>query len=196
MLRDRLLCYKYDAFVSFDHDDTWVRTELMPRLESAVEPQHSIGDFSSEDTSILHRALSLCIHQRDFEAGSGIQENIVAAIEQSSKVILVLSNNFLRSHWCMFEFEMAQMQSLERGRNIIVPIMLTFIEMADMPSCLQWLVRRNTYISWNEDECPADREEFWTRLRRVLNDSGLDPWICECGKTIFEKNDARATTDA
>ena len=66
--------------------------------------------------------------------------------------------------------------------------MLTSLALADMPACLQWLVRRNTYIRWHEGECPADREEFWARLRRVLADSGLEPWICECGKTIFDEN--------
>ena len=52
--------------------------------------------------------MKLCLHTRDFEVGKSIIENIADAIDTSKKVVLVLSKNYTRSQWCMFEAHMSQ----------------------------------------------------------------------------------------
>ena len=178
-LIDQTTTYKYDAFVAYDKDDrSWVRNELIPNMESTE-------DLNS---GIEGNGMRFCIHERDFELGNWIEENIVSAIEQSRKVILVISANFLASNWCRFELEISRMQSLERGRNLVVPVLLETIDFASMPSSLQWLVRKYTYIEWTEH--PSSREEFWDRLRQVLTETNSEQLVCECGRHVFFPEDA------
>ena len=156
-----------------------------------LEGQPSLASLNTNDgiESIgdqTFKLLRLCIHQRDFELGNSIEENILTAMEQSKKVILVVSHSFVQSNWCKFEMEIARMQSLERGRNLVVPIMLQPVRMEEMTASLKWMVRRHTYIEWKEDS--SGQEEFWKRLRRVLRDPGLESWICECGRTVFDRD--------
>ena len=173
-LIDQTTTYKYDAFVAYDKDDrSWVRNELIPNMESSEDP----------NSGIEGHGMRFCIHERDFELGNWIEENIVSAIEQSRKVILVISANFLASNWCRFELEISRMQSLERGRNLVVPVLMETIDFANMPSSLQWLVRKHTYIEWKDHAIGA--EQFWARLRDVLKETGDDHVYCECGRIVL-----------
>jgi uncharacterized membrane protein YgcG len=83
----------YDAFVSYSSlDEDFVVTELAPRLENG------------------HKRFRLCLHYRDFPVGASIAETIVRSVESSKRVILLVSNNFLNSEWCKFEFQTAHQQ--------------------------------------------------------------------------------------
>ena len=93
---------EYDAFVSYGHGDShWVLHELRPYLEDH-EPH-----------------FRLCIHERDFLAGPTVVNNISAAINASRRTIVILSNSFLQSHWCRFEFKLAHSKvSYMRGYHL------------------------------------------------------------------------------
>ena len=85
----------FDAFISYAEED---------------------GDFAvNESIAQLEdlRGLQLClISKRDFRPGTEIAANITEAITKSRKTIIVLSENSLHSNWCMFEFNMARMESI------------------------------------------------------------------------------------
>ena len=66
-------------------------------------------------------------------------------MEHSRKVILVISKNFTLSKYCDYEMNLARMQSVEQGRELIVPILL----------------------EWPKRE--GEQDDFWMRLREVLN---------------------------
>ena len=98
--------YKYDAFVAYHRSDVdWVRDQLYENL-----------DQKDDETANPDR-FQLCIHDRDFLPGRPIEDNIVRAIENSRKTILVLSENFLTSHWCELEMQIARMESFDRGKK-------------------------------------------------------------------------------
>ena len=131
--------YVYEAFVAYDKDDRgWVRNELITHLETP-------NNDDSENDEMFRKPMRLCIHERDFELGNWIEENIVIAIERSRRIILVISSNFLNSNWCRFELEMARMHSMERGRNIVVPILMGNVAFGDMPASLQMIVRNTIH---------------------------------------------------
>jgi len=166
LVREKLTSFIYDAFVSYDHRDIeWVRNELIKCTET---PTSDDAGMTPRSNGLSIRPLKLCIHGRDFIPGETIEENILKAIKASRKVILIVTENFLRSEWCKFELEIA--------------VMLTSVNMRDMPSALQSLVRRRTYVNWEQDS--SDKTEFWKSLRKALADSGVVPWVCECGKTV------------
>ncbi|KAK9964756.1 hypothetical protein ABG768_005901 [Culter alburnus] len=145
----------YDAFVIFSsYDEVWVMNELMENLENGVPPIH------------------LCLHMRDFQAGKSIASNIIdEGIMGSRKVIVVVSQHFIDSAWCRFEFELAQSRfMMERNANIII-IILEDVEERKTKKVfgLHKHLKKNTYLKWSRD--PLSNMRFWIRLRRAIIDT-------------------------
>lgn len=197
----------FDAFVIYDRSDRdWVHDELLKNLEQEDESEPPIAEqhcerdhIIAEDESMeildaanfadfsqplnLNRAaLKLCIHERDFPLGERIEENIIGSIENSRKIILVLSRSFCHSQWCCYELELAKIASLDRGRNLLVPVMLEDLDIRNMSRGLQSVLRNYTYIDWSENT--YNRAEFWQRLRRALSEPSC-VYVCECGRSVL-----------
>jgi len=152
LLNDDVTC-TYDAFVVYSNEDSdWVLEELIPHFEDCTD---------------YHQPLRLCVHERDFLPGEYIIGNIWSRMEDSRKVILVISKNFTRSNYCNYEIELARMLSVEKARNLLVPVMLENVRMEDMSDSLRWIVRKLTYIEWPQWQ--PDREEFWQKLRETVS---------------------------
>ena len=151
--------YEYDAFVSFHSDDQdWVWNELHENLGLTE-------DLVETDNQPRYR---LCIHERDFVPGDLIEENILRSIESSRKTIVVLSRNFLQSVWCEFELQIARKLCVDRGRDLIIAVMLEPLPTnVKISQCVERLVRKNTYIEWPTD--PLERNQFWVQMRWALS---------------------------
>ena len=151
--------YEYDAFVSFNGDDQdWVWNELHENLGRTE-------DLVETDNQPRYR---LCIHERDFVPGDLIEENILRSIESSRKTIVVLSRNFLQSVWCEFELQIARKLCVDRGRDLIIAVMLEPLPTnVKISQCVERLVRKNTYIEWPTD--PHERNQFWVQMRSALS---------------------------
>ena len=151
--------YEYDAFVSYHKDDrSWVRNELHENIDMR----------DGEVDTIDQPRFRLCIHDRDFIPGEAIEENILKAIESSRKTIIVLSKNFLKSAWCEFELQIARKECVEKGRNLIIAVMLEPLSVDDkMSRSVERLIRQNTYIEWPDN--PSDQARFWCKLRTALD---------------------------
>ena len=84
---------EFDAFVSYSNADfKWVCEELVPRLENRQRP------------------FRLCVHERDFLGGADVVANIIASIDSSRRTLIVLSNTYVQSEWCRFEFKQAHLK--------------------------------------------------------------------------------------
>lgn len=82
--------YTYDVFVSYcDKDREWVLEHLIPNIEKRSQ-------------------VTICLHERDFQVGLSILENIIQCMDQSRCLLLVISESFLKSNWCSFEMHLAQ----------------------------------------------------------------------------------------
>ncbi len=93
--------FAYDAFVSYNREDSqFVQQCLLSRLERG---DHGPGNSSNKS----RRKLRFCIHERDFQPGRTIIENIVSSLEQSRACVVVMSRAYARSEWCKFEALMA-----------------------------------------------------------------------------------------
>ena len=107
--------YLFDAFVSYSSaDEDWVLNELVQKLESQTE-----GTKSS---------FKLCVHERDFQIGLPIADNIVLCLHQSNTCILVLTEIFPKSFWCNFEAHVAYQMFIDQGRlnNLVSHAILSF----------------------------------------------------------------------
>ncbi|ESP00048.1 hypothetical protein LOTGIDRAFT_158275 [Lottia gigantea] len=139
--------YLYDVFVSYSAADDWVLDDLVPHLERNVD-------------------MKLCIHERDFQAGRLIIDNIVESIENSRRVLIVLSNNFARSEWCQFEMTLAQKHVLNRAMEPLSVVLLEDIDSENMSNSLHALLKTTTYITWYNDI--EYIHLFWDRLKNSL----------------------------
>ena len=61
-------------------------------------------------------------------------------------VILIVSSHFIKSKWCRLEVELPKMECLERGRNIVVTVLLEPIQ--ERLKGLEWFMKRYTYLEW------------------------------------------------
>ncbi|XP_076142591.1 toll-like receptor 4 [Alosa pseudoharengus] len=142
----------YDAFVIYSrNDETWVLDELVENLEKG------------------HPPVQLCLHERDFQAGKSITSNIVdEGIMGSRKVIVVVSQHFLDSSWCQFEFELAQSWLVLRRNASIIIIILEDVEDKKIKRLfgLYKYLKKNTYLKWKANALSNTR--FWARLRKAI----------------------------
>ncbi|XP_052078473.1 toll-like receptor 4 [Mytilus californianus] len=143
--------YEYDAFISYDNNDRFfVHDKLLHCLEREA-------------------GLKLCIHKRDFIPGNDIAGNITSAIHNSRKVVIVMSHNYLDSYWCMFEYNMAKVESIysRNKENILFLVFLEQMSPKDLPMIVLELVQSHSYIEYPNDE--FGDTVFWNKLREILS---------------------------
>ena len=142
--------FMYDAFVVYSSvDNEWVLDRLRPKLEE---------DFG----------FKLCVHDRDFIAGKLITDNVMASMDKSKKIMVVLSNSFSERGWCQFELIAVQAHVLERMRDLLVVVVLEQLDERLMTSTMFTLLQTTTYITWPDDvDC---EDQFWNNLTLALRD--------------------------
>ncbi|VDI06241.1 Hypothetical predicted protein [Mytilus galloprovincialis] len=142
--------YMYDAFVSYaNEDDTFVHNKLLNNLEK-------------------NGGIQLCLHRRNFLPGNDIATNITSAIHNSRKTIVIMSANYLASHWCMFEYNMAKMESIyERNcENILFLVFYKQMSACDLPLKILEQVHCQSYIEYPNDE--YGDVVFWEQLQKAI----------------------------
>lgn len=140
--------FKYDAFVSYSNVDHAFVARMVGMLENA--PPH----------------YKLCVYERDFTAGNVLNDCIMQSIATSRKVVLVVSENFIQSHWCLWELHLAQHSLLEDKRNGLILVVVGKLKLNQLPPTLRFLMKTRIYLEWDLD--PSKQRVFWERLRDAL----------------------------
>ncbi|XP_063434894.1 toll-like receptor 4 [Mytilus trossulus] len=146
-------CYqhKYDAFISYaDSEVDFVLKDCIENFEQ-------------------HGNKTLCIHQRDFIPGEEIANNIINAIHESRKTICIITRSFLDSYYCMFEYNMARMESIysRNGQNILFLVFYEQIRPKELPLIMLELVQQRSYIEYPHDE--QGNVVFWAKLLEAIS---------------------------
>lgn len=137
----------YDAFVSYSSkDEAFVVRELVPHLEDG----HEGG-----------AGFRLCVHFRDFPVGASIAESIISAVENSKRVIILLSDNFLTSEWCQYEFQTAHHRLLEERKNRIIMVLLHDIKNDLLDHQLRDYLKTRTYVKYGDPW-------FWHKIEYAM----------------------------
>uniref|UniRef100_A0A4W6BLF8 TIR domain-containing protein n=1 Tax=Lates calcarifer TaxID=8187 RepID=A0A4W6BLF8_LATCA len=122
------LTYKHDYIKSLKKMTTFINSVFLSLYQSqstvplspsiCVPPTlrdsecyHVFISYSSTDYQWTHSiinqlescGLQVCYHERDFIPGRTVLENMSECIQESQKVLLVLSPEFVRSRWCLLE---------------------------------------------------------------------------------------------
>ncbi|KPP78709.1 toll-like receptor 2 type-2-like, partial [Scleropages formosus] len=157
--------FDYHAFISYSHSDAeWVRDQLLTYLESSNPPYR------------------ICIHERDFMPGKWIIDNIIENIENSRKVIFVLSRHFVNSEWCNYELYFAQQRAIGKTFSDVILVVKEPIDPESLPNkyCkLKKMLNTKTYLEWPKET--KQQAFFWAQLKSVL------------GKPTFTRDQAAST---
>nr|QHY92977.1 toll-like receptor 4 [Haliotis diversicolor] len=140
--------FEFDAFISYADED---RGFVVREMRQVLEDQN---------------CMRLCIHHRDFLPGEAIAANILKAVSTSRKTVVILTRNFLKSHWCRYELEMAKMESIYAGRSTLLIVLMEDIPMKDLPVDIVKVMREDSYVEFTEDT--EGRDVFWHSLKRGL----------------------------
>ncbi|GAB6023752.1 TOLL-like receptor [Chamberlinius hualienensis] len=141
----------FDVFISYSSlDEEFLVQQIMPNLEEIEKPYN------------------LCLHHRTFAPGAFIINSIMEAVEQSAVTLILLSDNFIQSEWCRFEFKTAHMQMLKDRCNRIIIILIGDEIPADLDQEMKLYTKTNTYLKFNDSL-------FWKKLYFALPDRNEKP---------------------
>ena len=153
----------YDAFISYHKDDLpWVVDTLLKGLE-AQDPPYKI-----------------CFQDRDFVGGAAIDENILKSIDQSKRMLMVLSPSFARSEWCLLEFRAAHRKVLEDRMNYLIIILFDDVDVADLDDEIKLYMRTKQYIRVGD-------KNFWQKLYYAM------PQRNQARESLENRNQNQAT---
>uniref|UniRef100_A0A8D9F9P7 Protein toll n=1 Tax=Cacopsylla melanoneura TaxID=428564 RepID=A0A8D9F9P7_9HEMI len=132
----------YDAFVSYNEEDyRIVVKELIPQLDKNYK---------------------VCHHERDFIGGRMITEQIEEKVYQSRRTIIVLTEDFLKSYWGMYEFRTAHTQAKKDNcLRVILIILGDMPPQESIPDDMKAYINTHTYIKWGD-------KWFWEKLKYAL----------------------------
>lgn len=159
---------KYDAFISYSHqDENFVTDHLLPELEHK-------------------RRFNLCIHRRDWTPGDFIPQQvrdlneaiynkgsyfdlflslfnsqIVRSVSESRRTIIVLSPHYVESVWGTMEFRAAHRAAMDDQVNRVIVVIYGKVDREKLDPELKSYIDMNTYIEWGDPW-------FWERMHYAL----------------------------
>ncbi|XP_074605871.1 uncharacterized protein LOC141858918 isoform X1 [Acropora palmata] len=126
---------------------------------------HNTGDTEDVKTilSVLESyGLKCCIHWRDFIPGKPYVENIVDSVQNSFKVIAILSRSSFPSECLSFEIQHTLKRLMDNGDDCLILIALD----RDVVSNLPQAIRDRSYIDFTER---AYRSNWEKRVVEILS---------------------------
>nr|XP_022301943.1 toll-like receptor 6 [Crassostrea virginica] len=140
---------KYDAFVSYAGEDRQFVLKMISKLEG-------------------EKNIRLCIHHRDFVPGYDIAENIITAVNKSKKTIIILSPNYIKSSWCMYELHIAKMEEIysREKENVLFLVFYEAVPADKIPLKIMDVINQKSYTEFPNDE--YGNTVFWNRLGEAL----------------------------
>ncbi|XP_048749352.2 toll-like receptor 4 [Ostrea edulis] len=144
--------YCFDAFVSYADKDRRFVIDLVKRLEKEYN-------------------LKLCIHHRDFIPGTDIADNITNAIHCSRQTVCFITSHFIESYWCMFELNMARMETVysRNGENVLFLVVLEKGAIKKLPRSFMDLIESKSYLDFPEGGDSDEVTAFRSKLGDTLN---------------------------
>uniref|UniRef100_A0A8C4QY81 TIR domain-containing protein n=1 Tax=Eptatretus burgeri TaxID=7764 RepID=A0A8C4QY81_EPTBU len=148
--------FLYDAFVSYSEKDAAWSYDLIQKLEA--------------------EGLRVCCHERDFMAGRPIIDNIMESIEGSRRAVFLLSENFVASAWCHYEFYFAQQRLMQSAEDRLILVLLDKLQHDSIPRRfvrLKQLLGRKCLLEFPKE--PEKQDTFWNDLRAALQQPLNEP---------------------
>ncbi|KAI0208276.1 Serine/threonine-protein kinase ppk4 [Lamellibrachia satsuma] len=142
------------------------------------------------------RGFQCCHADRDFMPGTAIVENLNEAITTSLRVIAIVSPEFLNSNWCTFQMTFAVNESIERGYQVLIPILYNIRPNSDLlpdyfmsMTCLQYadthfgeklvhaIIYQRPHVKILEESAVGSQKDTASEAEPVTRLESFLPWI-------------------
>ena len=145
------LIEKYHAFLSYESSNyEWPAHTLLDTLEA--------------------KGFRLCVPDRDFTPGTDEVDNIIDSIDNSKRMIFVLTRDFLGNDWCEWQIQMARIHAFRNdNENFIIVIIKDDLKSHEIPKSLKKIWIRVNCLRWPLDDDQNLIEEFWQKLEDSLS---------------------------
>lgn len=130
--------FRYDAYMSYDEEDRDIALRLTEMLETKKQKK-------------------CCLPERDFMPGTNMADNVINAVHVSRKVICIISENYMKSYWPMFEFQIGQMDAMHstyrKNKMVFIAVLLRrSLRVETMNPAILGLLESDCCIACNSDE--------------------------------------------
>ena len=88
-------------------------------------------------TTLNKNGYSIFNHHLNFIPGNAISDNIVTAIRESRFIMPIITENFLKSKYCIYELEQSVLRMIKNKSTCIIPVTA---DIKCLPECLKVLV--------------------------------------------------------
>ncbi|XP_048767643.1 toll-like receptor 13 [Ostrea edulis] len=123
--------FKYDTYIVYSEaDEKWIFRKVLPKLES--------------------EGLRVCIPDREFEIGADKCTQIENAFRDSKKILVILSNEFAKDEWCLWQENVVEERLRQRGDSTVVFVLYKNINSRNMIASLHRTIKRQRMITWHE----------------------------------------------
>ena len=144
---------QYDAFVSYSYDGN--------------DPQFVEDTIRKELEEKMNPPLKLCIHRRNFLAAYDIKWNIMNAIRNSNSAIIVMSQNYVNSLWCLEEFEDCYMENMKDPAFKLFVILLQPAKYIDVNNeYIICFLGRKTYLERGDPDLFKKISKYLTWVKK------------------------------
>ena len=137
------------------------------------------------------RGFQLCIHRRDFKAGWDIKWNIMNAIRNSNSAIIIMSQDYINSLWCVEEFEDCYMENMkDPAFKLFVILMQPADKLAVTNEYIKSFFAKKTYLEREDPKLFKKMAEYLTLVKQLKRgkplldeaiDDNIDPLLGENG---------------
>ena len=143
---------QYHAFVSYGNINyQWSVHELRPRLE--------------------RKGFRLLLPDLHFDLGKDHADNILDAIDQSKRVIFVLTKDFLANEWCEWQIQIARIHAFRnQNENFVIVILRDDMKLHEVPKSLKRIWIRVNCLRWPSGNDPGAIQNFWEQLEQGLSE--------------------------
>ena len=126
---------------------------------------------------------------------AAISDNIIRAVKESRRTILLISPEYIQSEWTKLEYEVAQQEMLRRKQRII-PVLLDDISQnkSSMDPTLKNILSAVTYLEWPNDNSDEKKsEKFWKRLQLSLPKKRINSETHKVSESYRKVDDTTST---
>ncbi|XP_054710330.1 uncharacterized protein LOC129220026 [Uloborus diversus] len=149
----------FDAFVSYcKKDEAFVTQMVSPELECGSPPQR------------------LCLRYRDLPVSRYMAETISEAVECSFCSIAVVSEQYLKSEWCIFELKASHHETQCNKRHKLIIILLNKVEIKELEPDVRACFKAAIIVHWGD-------RRFWEKLRYALPEGRNNRHHMNCNDT-------------
>ena len=112
--------------------------------------------------------LKLCVHRRDFKAGWDIKWNIMNAIRNSNSAIIIMSQDYLNSLWCLEEFEDCYMENMKDPAFKLFVILMQPADTLDITNeYIQSFFSKKTYLERDDPKLFKKIAEYLIQVKQM-----------------------------